>query len=207
MKKLVTESDILKLIKDGSRVLHFPSNSIFTPLALDRIKSSGIKIELGANNTPNTVENLIDLSKPITLASDHTGYRVKTDVFTFLKEKSYLVQDVGCSSEDAVDYPDFAIKAANEVKKGISGCAIIFDATGIPSAITANKIRGIRAATCYNEFSARSSRAHNNANVLVLGAKTLGIETIKSVIATWLNTPFEGGRHQKRIDKISQLEK
>ncbi|HDZ58918.1 MAG TPA: RpiB/LacA/LacB family sugar-phosphate isomerase, partial [Ignavibacteriales bacterium] len=76
-----------------------------------------------------------------------------------------------------------------------------------PSAIAANKVEGIRAATCYNEFSAKSSRSHNNANILVLGAKTLGEESIKSIVQTWLNTSFEGGRHQRRLDKITGIER
>jgi ribose 5-phosphate isomerase B len=82
----------------------------------------------------------------------------------------------------------------------------LIDATGIPSAITANKIKGIRAATCYNTFSAKSSRAHNNANVLVVGSKTLGDESIKEIVNEWLLTEFEGGRHQKRLGKISDIE-
>ncbi len=82
----------------------------------------------------------------------------------------------------------------------------MIDASGIPSAIVANKIKGIRAATCYNTFSAKSSRAHNNSNVLVVGARALGEETIKLIVDEWLSTEFEGGRHQKRLDKISDIE-
>lgn len=94
-----------------------------------------------------------------------------------------------------------------KVKNGEVDFAVLVDATGIPSAITANKIPGIRACTCYNEFSARSGREHNNGNVLVMGARTLGEETIKSILEVWLNTPFGGERHQRRLDKITAIEK
>jgi ribose 5-phosphate isomerase B len=94
-----------------------------------------------------------------------------------------------------------------KVKNGETDFAVLIDATGIPSSITANKIPGIRACTCYNEFSARSAREHNNGNVLVMGAKTLGEETIKSILEVWLDTPFGGGRHQRRLDKITAIEK
>ena len=109
--------------------------------------------------------------------------------------------------EKSCDYPDFAEAVSEKVQLGKVDCGLIIDATGIPSAITANKLEGIRAATCYNEFSAKSARSHNDANVLVLGAKTLGEETIKSIVDVWLNTSFEGGRHQRRLDKITGIER
>ena len=124
----------------------------------------------------------------------------------YLLEKGYQITDAGTFDEKQCDYPDFAKLVAKSVSKGDNDYGILIDATGIPSAIVANKIKGIRAATCYNTFSARSSRAHNNANVLVVGAKALGEESIKLIIDEWLSTQFEGGRHQKRLDKISDIE-
>ncbi len=124
-----------------------------------------------------------------------------------LVEKGYEIIDVGTYDENACDYPDFAFAAAMKVKTGDADFAVLIDATGIPSSITANKIPGIRACTCYNEFSARSAREHNNGNALVVGAKTLGEETIKSILEVWLNTSFGGARHQKRLDKITAIEK
>ena len=128
-------------------------------------------------------------------------------VIEYLGEKGFDVNDKGTYDEQSCDYPDFAIAVAKEVMSGNCDYGICFDATGIPSAITANKLKGIRAATCYNEFSAWSARNHNNANVLVMGAMTLGPETIKSIIDKFFSTEFAGGRHQRRLDKISALEK
>ena len=143
----------------------------------------------------------------IVIGCDHGGFDLKLKVIDFVKEKGYDIIDIGTNSNESCDYPDFAIAVAREVAKGSSDFGICFDATGIPSAITANKIKGIRAATCYNEFSAWSAINHNNANVLVMGAMTLGIEVIKSIIDKWVSTEFAGGRHQRRLDKISALEK
>jgi len=123
-----------------------------------------------------------------------------------LIEKGFNLSDAGTFDEKSCDYPDFAKIVATGVAKDNYDRGIIIDATGIPSAITANKYKGIRAATCYNSFSAKSSRAHNNSNVLVIGAKALGEETIKLIVDEWLSTKFEGGRHQKRLDKISDIE-
>ncbi|OGU64498.1 MAG: ribose 5-phosphate isomerase B [Stygiobacter sp. RIFOXYC12_FULL_38_8] len=142
----------------------------------------------------------------IAIGSDHTGVNAKKVLFDYLKKKGFDVIDLGTFTEDAVDYPDIAFNVANRVKIGEVGFGIILDATGIPSCITANKIPGIRAATCYNEFSARSSREHNNANVLVLGAKALGDETLKSLADVWLSSKFLGDRHQRRLDKIKAIE-
>ena len=125
----------------------------------------------------------------------------------YLTEKNYRVYDSGTFDEKSCDYPDIAEDVADKVRLENTDCGILIDATGIPSAITANKLEGIRAATCYNEFSAKSSRSHNDANVLVLGAKSLGEETIKSITEIWLNSPFDGGRHQKRLDKITGIER
>jgi len=128
-------------------------------------------------------------------------------VIKYLNKQDYSITDVGTYDDSSCDYPDFAIKVGKLIQSGEVNFGILLDATGIPSAITANKLKGIRAATCYNEFSARSAREHNNANIIVLGAKSLGEESIKSIINVWLNSEFLGDRHQRRLDKISQLEK
>ena len=115
--------------------------------------------------------------------------------------------DVGTNSEDACDYPDYAYAVARIVAKGEAWRGIMIDATGVASSIVCNKVPGVRAAACFNEFVAQSSREHNDANVLTLGAKVLGPELIKSVVRVWLETWFGGGRHKKRVDKISDVEK
>ena len=210
MKKVITELDILELEKKGINVLVKTTDTLITPLALDRIKSSKIEI-LVKEESRITNFQLNDITSTsnnrIIIGSDHTGFKLKNILFKHLLEKGFQVEDAGTYDENSCDYPDFAKKVALSVASARSGYGILIDATGIPSAITANKIKGIRAATCYNSFSAKSSRAHNNANVLVLGSKTLGEESIKEIITVWLSTEFEGGRHQRRLDKISELEK
>lgn len=210
MKKLLTEADINLIAKSGKTVFYVEKGMILTPLALDRAKRFNIRIEYGTaplNPAVSAPQPVPMQFLKLAIGCDHTGFRMKQEIIPFLKELGILLVDVGCDSESSCDYPDFAIAVAQKVaKKEVDG-GIILDATGIPSAITSNKIKGIRCATCYNEFSALSARSHNNSNVVALGAMTLGVATIKSILKVWLQTPFEGGRHQKRLDKISALEK
>jgi len=201
-KRLITEDFVLKKIKNGEKEILISKDEIITPLALDRIKSAGLKISSEKVSSHST-ENVF---KKIIIGSDHTGVKAKKVLVDFLKQKNYDVLDIGTFTEESVDYPDIAFNVANRVKLGEFDCGIILDATGIPSSITANKIPGIRAATCYNEFSAKSSREHNDANILVMGAKALGDETIKSITNVWLSSKFLGGRHQRRLDKIKAIE-
>lgn len=203
MKKLITENDVLNLIKSGLTELVVGKDSVVSPLALDRIKQNKIRI---VSQSSASTESTNAANTKIAIGSDHTGVNAKKVLFDHLKKKGFDIIDLGTFTEDAVDYPDIAFNVANRVKIGEVGFGIILDATGIPSCITANKIPGIRAATCYNEFSARSSREHNNANVLVMGAKALGDETLKSVADVWLSSKFLGDRHQRRLDKIKAIE-
>ena len=211
MKKLITELDIIKLHQSGVKIIPVGENEILTPLAQDKVKDLGLKIvtkEEAAriNNAENFLNTSVRLKKAA-IGSDHTGFKVKNILSKILTEKGFEVTDVGTFDEKSCDYPDFALAVAEKVQSLSVDFGIVVDATGIPSAITANKLRGIRAATCYNEFSTKSAREHNNANVLVLGAKALGEETIKSILEVWLNTNFGGGRHQRRLDKISDIER
>ncbi len=159
-------------------------------------------------NKPSTfIDSSNKESTRIIIGSDHTGFEMKSKLIVFLNKKSLSVLDVGTKSGESCDYPDFAFEVGKKVALNDADRGILLDATGIPSCITANKIPGIRAATCYNEFSAKSSREHNNSNILVLGAKTLGEETIYSIVDVWLKTNFLGERHQRRLDKITGIEK
>lgn len=202
MKKAVTELEILKLIKSGAKEIVISKDDLLTPLALDRIRHSGLKVIRGGN----TISEQSDSRRRILIGSDHTGVRMKKIVVEFLKSKSYNVLDIGAYNEDPVDYPDIALNVAVRIVNKEFDLGILLDATGIPSAISANKVPGIRAATCYNEFSAKSSREHNDSNILVLGAKALGEETIKSIVDVWLKSSFLGDRHQRRLDKINTIE-
>ena len=210
MKKLITEKDILELEKKGIKVVIKNEDTVFTPLALDRIRSSKFTfLEKEITQYENPTSSGSDdptIGNKIIIGSDHTGFRMKNILIKYLIEKGFSLSDAGTFDEKSCDYPDFAKIVATGVAKNNYDRGIIIDATGIPSAITANKYKGIRAATCYNSFSAKSSRAHNNSNVLVIGARALGEETIKLIVDEWLSTKFEGGRHQKRLDKISDIE-
>ncbi len=200
--KLLTEDDIKKALKNGSREIVVEKGTLLTPLAKDRIRYSGLKIVMSSSSSSQESNAQIK----ICIGSDHTGVKMKKVLYDYLKAKGFELFDIGPFTEDAVDYPDTAFNVANRLITGEVKFGIILDATGIPSAIAANKIPGIRAATCYNEFSARSSREHNDANVLVVGARALGEETIKSIADVWLSSKFLGDRHQKRLDKIKAIE-
>lgn len=207
MKKIITEVDVINLYRAGSDLIKIDSNTLVTPAAKDKINDLKIKV-LNPESVPKKeVSESWITKKKIAIGSDHTGYVIKEILKKILINRGFNIVDVGTSNEDSCDYPDFAKGVATNVIDDSVDFGIIVDATGIPSAITANKIKGIRAATCYNEFSAWSARAHNNANILVVGAKTLGEETIKSILDKFMNSNFEGGRHQKRLDKITLIEK
>jgi len=209
MKKLITEEDVKKILKQGGSVVVKTKDSIITPLAKDLINTK--KLTIIVKESDDNIQSINQSSsassgKRIALGSDHTGFRLKNILLKYLTDKGYLVNDHGTYDEKQCDYPDFAKKVAMSVTLNENDFGILIDATGIPSAIAANKIKGIRAATCYNTFSARSSRAHNDANILVVGSRALGEETIKLIVDEWLSTTFEGGRHKKRLDKISDIE-
>jgi len=207
MKKLITEDDVRKIVKEGRNVIVIAKDTVVTPLALDMIRTNRITViekEPAGNNF--TIDEQIISQKRISIGSDHTGFKMKNILIKYLGERGFQLNDEGTFDEKSCDYPDFAKAVALKVATGNADFGIILDATGIPSSITANKIKGIRAATCYNAFSAKSAREHNDANVLVLGAKSLGEETIKTIIEVWFSTNFAGGRHQRRLDKISSIE-
>jgi ribose 5-phosphate isomerase B len=203
MKKLITEDDVKKVLSSGSKEIVIEIGSVLTPLAKDRIHHSGLRIVENESMFSLSASNS---QVKIAIGSDHTGVKTKKVVFDFLKQKGYDLIDAGTFTEDSVDYPDIAFNVANRVAIGEVKYGILIDATGVPSAISANKIPGIRAATCYNEFSAKSSREHNDANILAVGARSLGEETIKSITEIWLSSKFLGDRHQKRLDKIKAIE-
>ncbi len=211
MKNLITESDIIKLNKKGLKVIPISENEILTPLALDKIKSLGLKIVKKELVKELIEEKNSDLftnkTNKIAIGSDHTGFKLKNIIAKILSEKGFGVIDLGTYDENSCDYPDFAFAVSSKVKEKEVDFGVIIDATGNPSAITANKVPGIRAANCYNEFTAKSAKEHNNANILTLGAKSIGEETAKSILEAWLKSNFEGGRHQKRLNKIIGIEK
>ena len=142
----------------------------------------------------------------VALAADHAGFFLKEKAGIYLKEKGFDVEDFGTHSEEPVDYPDLAEKAARAVQRGECERGILFCGTGIGVAITANKLRGIRAACCTDCYSAACAREHNDANILALGTRVTGPGLALKIIDIFLQTPFAGGRHQARLEKIKALE-
>ena len=138
----------------------------------------------------------------IAIASDHAGFIYKEDIKKFLAKKGYEVKDFGTNSAQSCDYPDFIRPAAEAVAAGQFERAIVLGGSGNGEAMVANKVAGVRCALCWDLRSARLSREHNNANVLSLGERMMAVSEALEIVELWLDTPFEGGRHQNRIDKI-----
>lgn len=145
-------------------------------------------------------------ARTVALGSDHGGFDQKQELKTHLQSKGWQVIDQGCHSKDAVDYPDIAAAVAKAVASGQATRGIVLDGAGIGSCMAANKIKGIRAALCYNEKTVINSVSHNNANILTMGAPYHSPTELASLVDLWLGTQFEGGRHEKRVAKIMQLE-
>ncbi|QQP88990.1 ribose 5-phosphate isomerase B [Skermanella sp. TT6] len=138
----------------------------------------------------------------LVIASDHAGFDFKASLKDSLAGQGYEVIDLGAHSTESVDYPDIAAALAGAIRDGSADRGILICGTGIGISIAANRHAGIRAALCHDTTGARLSRQHNDANVLVMGARVTGIEVAKDCVATFLATPFEGGRHSRRVDKM-----
>ncbi|OGP62497.1 MAG: ribose 5-phosphate isomerase B [Deltaproteobacteria bacterium RBG_13_53_10] len=143
----------------------------------------------------------------IGLACDHGGFELKEELKAFLKSTGTEPIDMGSFNEESVDYPDYGVLVAEKVSRGELERGILICGTGIGMSIVANKFPGVRAALANDLFSARCSREHNDANILVIGGRMIGREVAREIVRIWLSTPFAGGRHQRRIDKIKALEK
>lgn len=141
----------------------------------------------------------------IALGADHAGYPLKMELAGWLADQGHEVLDLGTASTASCDYPDYAGRVAAEVLAGRAERGLLVCGTGIGMAVAANRFQGVRAAACVDLFSARLSREHNDANVLTLGARIVASPLAKEIVATWLATPFAGGRHQRRIDLLDRL--
>jgi ribose 5-phosphate isomerase B len=142
----------------------------------------------------------------IAIGSDHAGFPLKQRVIEHLEGGGHQVDDVGTDSPEPVDYPPFCAAAARAVVRGPADIGIVIGGSGQGEQIAANKVHGVRAALCHDEYTARLSRQHNNANVLSLGARVLATELALVIVDTWLSTDFEGGRHVRRLAEIDQIE-
>ncbi len=143
----------------------------------------------------------------IALGADHAGFALKEKVREYLLSKGHQVEDQGTHSSESVDYPDFAEKVAQRVAAKEADLGVLMCGTGLGMAIVANKVRGIRAAPCNDTLSARLARGHNDANVLTMGGRLVDQATAQKILDTWLATPFAGGRHQRRVEKIKAIDK
>jgi ribose 5-phosphate isomerase B len=142
----------------------------------------------------------------IAVGSDHRGFEVKRRVVTLLQQLGHEVTDAGTDGKESVDYPDYALLVATAVSDGRAERGILICGSGIGMCIAANKVKGVRAAPCHDNITAEMSRRHNDANVLCLSADLLGGELIDRMIRIWLETPFDGGRHARRVEKIARIE-
>jgi ribose 5-phosphate isomerase B len=212
---LVTEKDVRDALSGGKRLIEIAPGTLVTPLAAEFASASGIQI------TPRKADAHPPRSgeapsrdpgpsrsggKAVAFGADHGGYQLKQILLRHAESLGYAVVDLGTSSEEACDYTDFAYAVARAVSSGEAWRGVIVDGVGIGSSIVANKIPGIRAACCHSEFVAKSSREHNDANVLTLGSRVTGTEVCKEILRIWLESPFGGGRHKGRVDKITDIE-
>ncbi len=181
-----------------------PRDAVLTPLAADEAKRRGLTLR---EVEPKAAVRRLPPEKLVALGADHGGFRLKEQLKPLLEQLGLGVEDFGVYDEQPADYPDVALKVAEDVATGRAARGIIVDGAGIGSAMVANKVPGVRAALCYDKASARNSREHNNANVLTLGGRLLPAEVALEVAATWLTTPFAGGRHEKRVAKIADIER
>ena len=143
----------------------------------------------------------------IAVGCDHGGLEHKNAIAENLKSEGFEVEDFGIYENKSVDYPEIALKVANSIKNGENELGILVCGTGIGMSLAANKVNGIRAAACSEHFSAKYTRLHNNSNILCLGGRVIGIGTALELCDIFVNTEFEGGRHQRRIDMITEIEK
>ncbi|HLK67056.1 MAG TPA: ribose 5-phosphate isomerase B [Bryobacteraceae bacterium] len=198
MKRVITVQDV-----PGAGELRVPVGTIITPSAREVAASRGVRIlELPE-------EQLSALAPPertLAIGADHGGYGLKEALKPVIEGLGLSVRDVGVYEEKPADYPDLARKVAELVAEGTASRGVVIDGAGIGSSIAANKVPGVRAALCYDKASARNSREHNDSNVLTLGARLLTQTQAEEVLRTWLATPFAGGRHQARVQKIIDIE-
>jgi len=211
MKPLITASDLERVAPNGE--LAVTEDTIITPLAREEAERRGITFRVAAPREceaepgSGAAEVASEKSaRTVAIGADHGGFELKEQLKGYLRDWGYKVLDLGTSSAEAVDYPDFAEAVGKAVAGGEAWLGIVLDSAGIGSAIAANKVPGVRAALCYDRATARNSREHNDANVLTLGAKLISPENAREIVALWLATPFAGGRHQRRVDKIRSIE-
>jgi ribose 5-phosphate isomerase B len=198
-KSVITEMDVRGL-PAGAR-LRVAENVRLTPLASDIVRERGIELVTRQSRQPGLK------AKTVAVGADHGGFEMKEELKKFLNELGCRVRDFGTNSNDAVDYPDFAHAVARTVANREAEIGIVIDGAGVGSAMTANKVPGVRAAACYSPDVARNAREHNDANVLTLGSKTINAQQMREIVRTFLTTEISEDRHRKRVAKIEAVER
>ena len=234
MPSLVSERTVLDALAAGRTEVAVPEGALVTALARDTARDHGLALVVGpggaaARSTPGrhgaatprgdggaTPKGAGEATPPRAAASapaktlavgcDHAGFEIKDALAEHARSLGWTVTDLGTDSAESVDYPDFAYAVGRSVHLGQTELGLMIDGVGVGSAIVANKLPGVRAALCPDPFSAFNARAHNDANVLTLGSRTMGVESCKRVLAEFLQTAFEGGRHARRVAKIADVE-
>ncbi len=211
-RPLVSERTVLAAVAAGRASVPVPEGALVTAQARDTAKARGVALVSQADSSPETATAATGAArtpappKTLALGCDHAGFAYKAAIAAHAAALGWTVVDVGTDSEAAVDYPDFAFAVARAVQSGQARFGVMLDGVGVGSAMVANKVPGVRAALCPDVFSAFNARAHNDANVLTLGSRTMGVETCRRVLAEFLAVAFEGGRHAARVQKISDVE-
>lgn len=198
-KLVITEDDVRGL--EQGAVLRIGELARLTPLANDIIREKGIEVVRRVSRRGSKS------SKMIAVGADHGGFKMKEELKDFLNDAGHRVHDFGTNSADAVDYPDFAHAVARAVADGTADVGIMIDGAGVGSAMTANKVPGVRAAACYSVAVARNSREHNDANVLTLGSGTISSAEMREIVSAWLGTELTEDRHRKRVSKIEAIDR
>jgi len=211
-RELLAEKDVREAIAAGRKRIVVSAGAIVTSLAGEAARASGVEIVRGEVGAPSATASPSTAprggeQRTVAFGSDHGGFQLKQTLIAFAGSLGYGVIDLGTKEEEPCDYPDFAHAVAKAVAGGKAWRGVAIDGAGIGSAIVANKVPGVRAACCHNEFVARNSREHNDANVLTLGSRVTGVEVCKEILRIWLDSSFSGGRHKGRVDKITGVER
>lgn len=221
-KILITEKEIAESLAQGKKKLEIPKGALVTPLARELASFRGVELvertevkpppSSAPKASPSPQQSSIEFSsdskeKTVAFGSDHGGYHLKETLKKYAESLGYRIVDVGTHNEEPCDYPDFAYAVASAVASGEAWRGVMIDGAGIGSCVVANKVPGVKAACCHNEFVARNAREHNDTNVLTLGSRVTGSEVCKEIMKVWLETWFAGGRHKQRVEKIGDVEK
>lgn len=210
-KKLISDADVRAAAREGRTQLAVGTTTIVTPLARDAARELGVEIVMAAptGSAPDPscgCAHEMPATGVVAIGSDHGGFEMKADLKKAIDTLGWQAIDLGTASTESCDYPDFAYAVAQAVASGHAALGVMIDGAGPGSAIACNKVPGIRAACVHDEFTAWNARAHNDANVITLGSRGIGIEVAKRLMKVFLETPFEGGRHAGRVDKLRDIE-